>query len=168
MFNNSQKSRDKLEEYSLRQIFRQIVNICEKIETFSVEELWKWTKFDGINEYLNNSLVIHEYSGVPIKGRIELLDNQSIKGNYLLFDFVGHLPEYDIRLYSNFDELIETIISDGGILNQFTTIQIPIINGIAKNILFVSKYKNETSFENELEKETIEKLKNEIIKICEQ
>ena len=41
--------RDKLEEYSLRQIFRQIVNICGKIETFSVEGLWEWTKFDGIN-----------------------------------------------------------------------------------------------------------------------
>ena len=116
---------------------------------------------------MNNSLVIHEYSGVPIKGRMELLDNQNIKGNYLLFDFAAHLPEYNIKLYNNFDELIETIISDDGILNQFTTIQIPIINGIAKNILFVLKHKNGTSFDNELKKETREKIRNEIIKICE-
>jgi hypothetical protein len=115
---------------------------------------------------LNNSLGIHEYSGVPTTGRKELLNDEKIKGRFLSFDCIGHLPEYDIKHYNGFEELIETIISGSGILNPFVTLQIPIINGIAKDMLFVLKYKNETSFANKLEKETIEKIRDEIIKIC--
>jgi hypothetical protein len=103
---------------------------------------------------------------VIIDGRKKPLNNEIIKGNFLLFDFIGHIPEYSIKQYNNFEELIEIIISKSGILNQFTTLQIPIINGKARNILFALKYKDETSFENKLEYETIEKLRNEIIKIC--
>ncbi|MDR1147958.1 MAG: hypothetical protein LBK66_04940, partial [Spirochaetaceae bacterium] len=152
-----------MEEYNLRKIFEQIINISQNIEPFTVEELWKWTKFINTNEYLNNSLVIHKHSGVPIEGRKEKLNLQNIKGKYLLFDFIGHLPEMEIKQYNNFEELIESIISVNGILNPFTTLQIPIINGEAKNILFVLKYKTEISFENKLEKETMEEIKNEII-----
>jgi hypothetical protein len=157
-----------LEEYNLRQIFEQIINISQNIESFTIEELWKWTKFDNVNEHLNNSLVIHESSGVPIEGRKEKLNIQTIKGKYLLFDFVGHLPETDIKQYNDFEGLIEKIISASGILNSFTTLQIPIVNGEAKNILFVLKYKDETSFENKMEKGTMEKIKNKIIKICKE
>jgi hypothetical protein len=113
-----------LEEYNLGKIFGEIINISKDIEDFTISELWKWTKFDGINKYLNNSLVIHEHSGVPIEGRKELYNNQNIKGQYLLFDFIGHLPEFDIKQHNNFDELIKAIISDNGILNQFTVLQI--------------------------------------------
>ena len=155
-----------MKKYNLRQIFEQIINVSESIETFSVEELWQWTKFGGVNEHLNSSLIIHKPSGVPIEGRMELFDNQNIEGNYLLFDFIEHLPEFDIEQYESFEKLMKAIISPSGILNPFTTLQIPIINGVAKDILFALKYKDEVSFENKLEKETIEKIKNEIIKIC--
>ena len=155
-----------MEEYNLKQIFEQIINISKDIEEFTIAELWKWTKFDGINKHLNISLVIHEHSGVPIEGRREIFDDQNIKGQYLLFDFIGHLPEFDIKQYNNFEELIKTIVSDNGILNQFTSLQIPIINGRAKNMLFVLKYKNKTSFENNIENEMMEKIRNEIINIC--
>jgi hypothetical protein len=155
-----------MEKYNLREIFEQIINISQNIETFTVKELWKWTKFDGINEYLNKTLNIHKYSDVAIGGREELLDNHAIAGNYLLFDYIGHVPEFAIRQYNNFEDLIENIIGKNGILNPFTSLQVPIINGECKNILFTLKYKNEKSFENKLEKETIEIIKSEIIKIC--
>ena len=154
-------------EYYLRELFKEIINISKDIETFTVEELWKWTKFDRRNECLNNSLGIHKYSGVPVEGRKELLKDQRINGNYLLFDFIGHLPEFDIKQYNNFEELIENIIGENGILNPFTTIQIPIINGRCKNILSVLKYKDETSFRNVYENKIIEKMKNEIRETCE-
>jgi hypothetical protein len=155
-----------VEEYNLRQIFEQILSISKDIEEFTMEELWKWAKFYGTNKHLNNLFVMHEQSGVPIEGRKEIFNEQSIKGQYLLFDFIGHLPEFDIKQYNSFEELIETIVSINGILNRFTTLQIPIINGEAKDILFVLKYKNKTSFENNIEEEAIEKIRNEIIKIC--
>jgi hypothetical protein len=167
LFNNAIESEKQLKEYNLRKIFEQIIDMSLNIEPFTIEELWKWTKFDNANEYLNNSLVIHEYSGVPIEGRKEKLSSQNIKGEYLLFDFIGHLPEMAIRQYNNFEEMIDSIISDSGILNPFTTLQIPIINGEAKNILFALNYKTETSFKTELRKEIMRKIKNEIIKICE-
>ena len=154
-------------EYYLRELFEEIVNISRDIETFTVEELWKWTKFDSINKCLNNSLGIHKYSGVPVEGRKELLKDQRIKGDYLLFDFIGHLPEFDLKQYNNFECLIENIIGENGILNSFTTIQIPIINGKCKNILSVLKYKDETSFRSEYENKIIEKINNEIREICE-
>jgi hypothetical protein len=157
-----------LEEYNLKKIFEQIINISQNIETFTIEELWKWTKFDNINEHLNDSLVIHEHSGVPIEYRKEKLNSQNIKGKYLLFDFIGHLPEIDIRQYNDFEELIDAIISPKGILNLFTTLQIPIIDGEAKNILSTLKYKTEISFGNEMGQETMKKIKDEIIKICKQ
>jgi hypothetical protein len=157
---------EQLEEYNIRQIFEQIINISQNIEPFTVEELWEWTKFDNINEYLNNSLVVHEYSGVPIEGRKEKINFQKIKGKYLVFDYIGHLPEMDIKLYDDFGELIKSIISVSGILNPFTTLQVPIINGEAKNILFTLKYKTKTSFENRLGKDTMEEIKNKVVKIC--
>jgi hypothetical protein len=155
-----------MEKHSLREIFEQIINISQNIETFTVQELWKWTKFDGVNEYLNKTLNIHEYSDVAIDGRKELLENHTIAGNYLLFDYIGHLPEFAIRQYNNFEDLIENIIGGNGILNPFTSLQIPIVNGKCKNILFTLKYKNEQSFENKLRNKTIEIIKSEIIKIC--
>jgi hypothetical protein len=160
-----------MKEYNLRKIFEQIVNISKDIAPFTVERLWEWTKFDGINKHLNNSLIIHKYSGVPIGGRKELLNNQNIKGKYLLFEFIGHLPEFDIKQYNKFEEIIETIISSQGILNPFTTLEIPIINGEAKDILFALKYQEkyeEEYFKNELEKETIEKIKTEIVEKCKE
>jgi hypothetical protein len=156
-----------LEEYKLRQIFEQIINISKDIAAFTVEELWEWTKFDGINKHLNNSLSIHKYSGVPIEGRKEPLNNQNIKGDYLIFDLIGHLPEFDIKQYNNFEDIIETIVSHNGILNSFTTLEIPIINGKAKDILFALKYQ-EKCFKNELKKEALEKIRNEMMKICKQ
>jgi hypothetical protein len=155
-----------VEKYYLRQLFEQIINVSQNIETFTVEELWKWIKFDGINEYLNKTLNIHKNSGVAIEGREEPLNNQFIVGNYLLFDYIGHLPEFAIKQYNNFEDLIENIIGENGILNSFTTLQIPIINGNCKDILFVLKNKDETSFENKLEDKTTEKMKYEIIKAC--
>lgn len=164
-----------MEEYDLRHIFEQIINIFFSFndalpqkaeETYTVEYLWKWTKFDSVNEHLNNSLGIHKYSGVPVTGRKELLNDEKVKGGFLSFDYIGHLPEYDIKQYNSFEELINAVISGAGILNPFVTLQIPIIHGIAKDILFVLKYKDEASFENKLEKETIEKITDEIIKIC--
>ena len=157
-----------MEEYNLKQIFEQIIIISEKIEKFSIDELWEWTKFDGVNEHLNESLILHKYSNSPIKGRTELLpNNQNIKGNYLSFEFVPHSPEYEIRQYNNFDELMEYINSRAGILNNFVKLQIPIINGVAKDILFALEYKDETTFEDKLDKETKEKIKRKIISICE-
>jgi hypothetical protein len=156
-----------MKKYDLRQIFEQIINISQNIETFAVEELWEWTKFDGTNEYLNETLNIHEYSGVPIGCRDSLLNNQLIEGDYLLFDYIGHLPEFAIRQFKDFEIMIKKIIGGGGILNSFTTLQIPIINGQCRDISFALKYKNEKTFENKLEKITIERIKHEIIKICE-
>jgi hypothetical protein len=141
-----------MEQYNLKQLFEQIIIISRDIETFTVEESWKWTKFDGTNEYLNKTLNIHKASGVAIGDRVEPLNNQFVTGDYLLFDYIGHLPEFAIRQYNNFEELIENIIGENGILNTFTTLQIPIINGKCKDILFTLKYKNETLFENKLEK----------------
>jgi hypothetical protein len=155
-----------MEKYNLRQLFEQIIDISQKIETFTVEELWKWTKFDGINIYLNKTLKLHKYSGTAIDGRKESLNNQIITGDYLLFDYIEHLPEFTIRQYNNFEDLIENIIGERGILNQFTTLQIPIIKGKCKDILFTLKYKNETSFGNKLETKIIKKIRSEIIKIC--
>jgi hypothetical protein len=156
-----------LEEYNLRQIFEQIISVSKDIVTFTVEELWEWVKFDDTNKYLNDSLSIHKYSGVPIEGRKELLNNQNVEGNYLLFELIEHLPEFDIKKYNNLEEIIETIISPKGILNPFTTLEIPIINGEAKDILFALKYQ-EKYFKNELEKGVIEKIKSEIVKKCKQ
>jgi hypothetical protein len=153
-------------EYNLRKLFEQIKSISKNREEFTVEELWKWTKFDGSNEYLNEKLKIHEYSGVPIIGRNEILNDQIILGDYLLFDYIGHLPQFSIKQYRDFENLLEAIISQDGILNNFTTLQMPIIKGKAKNILFSLEYKNKISFENILDDETIEKIRGKIIKIC--
>jgi len=156
-----------MKKYNLRELFEEIINISQDVETFTVEELWEWTKFDGINEHLNKTLNIHEYSGVPINGREELLNNtQTIVGNYLLFDDIGHLPELAIREYNSFEDLLGKIIGKSGIMNSFTTLQVPILKGKCKDILFALKYKNETSFENKLENKIIEKINSEIIKIC--
>jgi hypothetical protein len=157
-----------LKEYYLRQLFEQVIKVSKEIETFTVKELWEWTKFDNINSHLNNSLVLHEFSGAPVKNRKEALADQSIKGDFLLFEFVEHLPEYSIRQCADFEELIDTVFSHGGILNPFTTLQIPIIKGVAKDILFILKYTDKTTFGQEFEKETIENIKNETIKICQE
>jgi hypothetical protein len=153
-------------EYNLKTLFEQIISISKNTEEFTVEELWKWTKFDGSNEFLNKTLKIHEYSCVPIVGRNEILNDQIILGDYLLFNYIGHLPQFSIKQYRDFENLLEAIISQGGILNNFTTLQIPIIKGKAKNILFALEYKNEISFENILDDKTIEKIRRKIIKIC--
>jgi hypothetical protein len=155
-----------MKKYDLRRLFEQIINISHSIEIFTVEDLWKWTKFDGTNEYLNKTLNMHKNSGVVIGGREERLNNQIIAGNYLLFDYIEHLPEFTIRQYNNFEDLVEEIIGKGGILNPFTSLQIPIINGQCKDVLFALKYKNEISFENKLENRIIENIKYAIIKKC--
>jgi hypothetical protein len=50
-------------------------------------------------------------------------------------------------------------------LNSFTTLEIPIINGEAKDILFALKYQEKFS-KNELGKGVIEKIKSKIVKKC--
>jgi hypothetical protein len=142
-----------MEEYNLKQLLEQIVNLSENVETFTVKELWEWTLFDGENIYLNDSLKIHKYSGAVIEGRkSELSNNQIIKGNYLLFDYVGHIPGFSIKQYESLDNMIDAIISPAGILNSFTTLQIPIINGNGKDISFILNYKDK-AFGNKLAKE---------------
>ncbi|MCL1994163.1 MAG: hypothetical protein FWG66_14560 [Spirochaetes bacterium] len=157
-----------LEEHNLRQVFEQIAKLCEKTDPYiDVGYLWEWTKFDGTNEHHNTSLVIHEPSGVPVEGRPGLLGEQTVKGNYLLFDYIGHLPECRVAQCGDLGELIEQIMSEGGILNPFTTTQVPVINGIAKDITFVLEYKDKISFDTVLDKETTDKIRGEIVKICE-
>jgi hypothetical protein len=43
------------DKYNLKKIFEQITNISQNIEKFTINELWKWTKFDGSNELLDLS-----------------------------------------------------------------------------------------------------------------
>ena len=150
--------------YNLEQIFREIIKISEKIEPFTIEKLWEWTKFGGINEHLNHSLTIHEYSGVPTEGRKTPLHGQRIAGEFLLFDYIAHSPQFSILHYNDFDELVNVIISDGGILNPFTTLQVPIIGGVAADILFSLQYKSD-SFAEELDENAAKIIKTELQKL---
>jgi hypothetical protein len=90
-------------KYTIRAVFEQIVEIAQNIEdfSFSIDELWEWTLFDGSNEYLNNALETHENSGVVTNGRKDALsDGQTIEGRYLLFDLEGmvHQPLWGWQL----------------------------------------------------------------------
>jgi hypothetical protein len=153
-----------MEKYNLKSIFQQIVEVTNNIEKFTIEELWKWTVFDNENEDLNNLLQIHIPSGVATCERKNLLpESKTIMGDYLLFEYIAHQPSFSIRQFNDVGKLAQTILSDSGILNPFTTIQLPIVKGQLKNILAILKHKK-TDFTDQ-SKET--KLLNEILTLSD-
>ncbi|WP_378174013.1 hypothetical protein [Aquimarina sp. SS2-1] len=124
-------------EYNLAAIFKKIVEASKHTEDggFTVNELWKWVVFDSENLYLNNSLTIHNPSGIAVKGRETKIDTTiCIYGKYFLFDFIDHAPSYRIISLKTLQELVSLVLSNSGIFNGFTSIQIPIINGEVSNL----------------------------------
>ncbi len=133
-------------KYNLLSIFDKIskANLGEICTPFSSEELLEWTLFDRGNEYLNESLVMHKWSGVPIDGRSVGLDKcLEIEGDYLLLDYIGHQPSIHLRRFESTIDLANQMISSGGIFNVFTTIQIPIIMGQIPDMKALVKFKED-------------------------
>ena len=109
---------------------------------FTPKELWEWLLFDKENSYLNNTLKIHQPSGIPIEGRNTLIsDKLTIQGQFLLLTFIGHSPSYSLHKLNTQQELAIKMLSRNGILNMFTTIQIPIIKGQIPNLDPLKKIK---------------------------
>jgi hypothetical protein len=151
-----------MNKYNLKLLLRKIIETASPVEKFTEEELWRNIIFDGANEYLNDSLTFHEPSRFVENGRVQLLrDSQTIEGDYLLFDFIGHVPAWYIKRMNTIESLIAAIISRSGILNGFTTLQVPVVKGEPKNILAVLKYKSE-SFNNERDWDLFEAVKENI------
>ncbi len=142
--NKSNKELSLMSRYQLSKILDQIVEISSRQgDHLSTIDLWSWTMFDKENQHLNKTMNIHP-SNVPVTPRTELLDNQTeVRGDYLLFDTCPHIPLYQMRQFEDLNTLKAEILSSGGILNSFTGIQIPVIQGIAIDIPHVLKYKND-------------------------
>ncbi|WP_299435650.1 hypothetical protein [uncultured Aquimarina sp.] len=138
--------------HNLISIFERIAEATADEEdcSFSVKELWKWVVFDSENIELNDSLTIHEPSGIAIKGRESALDKTiCIQGEYFLFDFIGHAPSYRLITAESPQDIVNLVLSDSGIFNSFTTLQMPIIKGEICSLKEVI----ELIHQNELEEE---------------
>ncbi len=153
--------------HNLISIFERISEATADEEdcSFSVKELWKWVVFDSENIELNDSLTIHEPSGIAIKGRETALDKTiCIQGEYFLFDFIGHAPSYRLITAESPQDIVNLVLSDSGIFNVFTTLQIPIIKGEACNLNEIIAL----IYKDELEEELIyQELINDFQKILQ-
>jgi hypothetical protein len=97
--------------------------------------------FKNKNEIYNTSFQFHESSGVYLTPRKILLNGtEVIEGQYLLFEYIAHIPQMILYAFETEEEIIENILSDRGILNDYTTIQVPIIRTKAR--LFSIDYEN--------------------------
>ncbi|MCP3926945.1 MAG: hypothetical protein GY714_30675 [Desulfobacterales bacterium] len=130
-------------KYNLLSIFKDIAQIdLGELSPFGVDELWEWTLFNRKSSYLNETLNIHEWSGVPVEGRSTPLDqNMEIEGDYLLLDYIGHQPSINLRHLDTLMELAIEMLAPGGIFNVFTTIQIPVIKGRIPDMRALIMYK---------------------------
>jgi hypothetical protein len=127
-------------------------NLCEEImigvsplydETLvqDIEDLYADLVFKNKNEIYNTSFQFHESSGVYLTPRKILLNGtEEIEGQYLLFEYIAHIPQMILYDFETEEEIIENILSDRGILNDYTTIQVPIIRTKAR--LFSVDYEN--------------------------
>lgn len=123
--------------YNLVSILQQLaaIHFTEIEGSFTSQELWEWMLFDQENSFLNQTLEIHQPSGVPIKGRTIELDNTVIiTGEYYCFTYIDHQPAYHLQKMKSSDELANVILAKSGINNSFTTVMIPIIKGKPKPI----------------------------------
>ncbi|WP_299247425.1 hypothetical protein [uncultured Aquimarina sp.] len=154
-------------KYNLATIFEKIAKASMHDEdcSFTMNELWKWVVFDSENRELNDSLTIHEPSGIAIKGRETALDKtSSIEGEYFLFDFIGHAPSYRLITAENPQDIVNVVLSKSGIFNSFTTMQIPIVKGEVCNLNEII----ELIYKNELEEELFyQELINDFQKILQ-
>ena len=148
--------------YNLQAIFNEIINTATQYEEFTIKELWEWTIFDDKNINLNDSLEFHKYSRDPIKERRqELSSTQEIYGDFLLFDYIPHVPLLKIINLDSLQSMKNEILSERGILNGFSGMQIPIVKGKAIDINSILEYKTE-SFN-----EFIDQFKNDLLKFSE-
>ncbi|MFD2562860.1 hypothetical protein [Aquimarina rubra] len=125
-------------KYNLISILQQLSTIhFKEIEgSFTTQELWEWLLFDQENNILNESLLIHQPSGVPIKGRnIDLDKTLTITGDYYCFTYIDHQPAYHLQKLKSPDEVANLILSKSGVTNSFTTIMIPIVKGKVRPIV---------------------------------
>ncbi|WP_108870059.1 hypothetical protein [Aquimarina aquimarini] len=136
--------------YNLIAVLQQLsTTFFKEIEgNFTIQELWEWMLFDQENSLLNDTLQIHQASGVPTKGRnIELDKNTSIAGDYYCFTYIDHQPSYHLQKVKSPDDLANLLLSKSGITNMFTTVITPIVKG---KILQITKKENLTQMESEL------------------
>lgn len=119
-------------------------NLCEEImkgvsllydETFvqDIEDFYADLVFKNKNEIYNTSFQFHEPSGVYLTPRKKLLNGtENIEGRYFLFEYTEHIPQMVLYSFETEEEIIENMLSESGILNDYTTIQVPIIGTKAR------------------------------------
>ena len=61
-----------------------------------------------------------------------LTGDEIIRGDYILYDVVGHNGDEFINSYETFDELERNILGGAGVFNMFTTVIVAIVHGKVK------------------------------------
>lgn len=108
----------------------------------TLDEMYKTVDIIGANnrELLNPSNI--DESVFYFREREHPLTGQEmIKGEYLIFKYIGHNGNMFIHEYNSIIELEKEITGGGGITNPFITYQLPIVMGKVHhyNITFINK-----------------------------
>ena len=123
-------------ELTVREILKMILE-DEVDDTISLEELIEYSLenvdiIGGDNKHLRNPL---NSSGERCYFRpreTPLSGNEIVKGDYILYDLVGHNGDERLWIYDDFESLEKSMLSGGGVLNMFTTMMVAIVKGKVK------------------------------------
>lgn len=125
-------------------------DICQML----VAELYRNNLGDhyDANELSNELIFIHKNKRIS--------NNELLASKYLIFDYIGHLPEVRLTSFENLPDLEAHIIGDSGIFNGFSTIVIAIIDGLVKPYK-IGYVNSETKLKGILDLNQINLLKDE-------
>ncbi len=75
-----------------------------------------------------------EWSAVEVFEQLVLTnhDDEEIQSKFITIDYMGHVPELRLNVFSCLEDIENHILSDAGITNAFTTAIIPIVNDRVK------------------------------------
>jgi len=127
----------------LQDLAKQITQYAESEKVFGLTYLDVLLNINSNDK--DNYNVSHKGSHIERNGlnlrKIPLLGSIEIIGNVLSIDYCEHDNTIKLNVHKSVVELEEFIISPCGILNVFTSLVVPIINGTARqfNISYVDE-----------------------------
>lgn len=102
----------------------------KEFEQWQINQMLTEVDFIGhANKHLVNPLNRSKESNGFKEREFPLTGEEVVRGDYLLYDLVGHHGVALILQFDSLKELIRFVLNGGGYTNPFTTYQIPIING---------------------------------------
>ena len=116
----------------LDQLVEQIVDaLQENDNSYAAQDIYELLEFgpDNRNSHLNSPQEENSHAAFDSYRAVPLTGKEHVLGDYLMYEEIGHYPAMLLTEFATEPELRRSAISEGGLLNPFTTEMVLIVGG---------------------------------------